>query len=383
MRMTLQEKLRWDFTLPFERAEPPPIHWFTDPEIYALAQRCVFRDSWQVVARADQLATPGAFVTTEVGGARIRVRRNHAGNLRAISMVCAHQHRILETKSQGVMSQETFSCPNHRAVYAEDGTLLSMPECENIGALRAKGTRLREFPVAIWGPLVAVHLGKPQEEFAEIFSPVPEWCCAALREVSFHERMEYSAHYSVWQAIKNYLDNCSHCRSLHQRLVEYYDLSRRRCAMFPFGNVQRVPFKPSDDPAREALRIGGTEALFFWFWPTVALNFNGDGVIDVNHFIPQGPDRCQVVIDTYYHPSKSPSFKEESLGLTDTTQKEDNGACTFMQMGTEDPFADAGFYSVPNDALIHQWHQMLAKAFWQGFAAEEGGAPHFLGRCCD
>lgn len=380
--MTLQEKLRWDFTLPFERAEPPPVHWFTDPEIAALAQRCIVRDSWQVVARADQLAEPGAFITAKVGGANLRVRRSDAGKLRALSTVCAHQHGILETRSEG-LCKETFECPNHGAVYEEDGTLLSMRECRNIDALRAKGMRLREFPVATWGPLVAVHLGQPQEEFAEIFSPVPEWCRSACQEVLFHKRMEYPENYSVWQAIKNYLDNCSHCKSLHQRLVEYFDLSRRRCEMFPFGNVQRVPFKLSDDPAREALRSGGVETLFFWFWPNVALNFNGDGVIDVNHFIPRGPDRCRVMIDTYYHPSKSSSFRKESLVLTHRTQQEDNGACTLMQTGIEDPFADAGFYSVPNDALIHQWHQMLAKAFWRGLAAEEGEKPNFLGRCCD
>lgn len=380
--MTLQEKLRWDFTLPFGNAEPPPVHWFKDQEIHALAQRCIFRDSWQVVARADQLAEPGAFVTAKVGGANLRVRRSDAGNLRALSIVCAHQHAILETRAEG-LCKETFECPNHGAVYAEDGALLSMRECRNIDALRAKDTRLLEFPVATWGPFVAVHLGKPQEEFSEIFSPVPEVCRDTLREVCFHRRMEYPENYSVWQAIKNYLDNCSHCKSLHQRLVKYFDLSRRRCEMFPFGNVQRVPFRPSNDPDREALRSGGVEALFFWFWPNVALNFNGDGVIDVNHFIPQGPDRCQVMIDTYYHPSKSPSCMEASLALTDKTQKEDNGACTFMQIGTADPFADAGFYSIPNDTLIHQWHQMLAKALWKGLAAEEGGKPRFLGRCCD
>lgn len=380
--MTLQEKLRWDFTLPFERAEPPPVHWFTDPEIFALAQRCIFRDAWQIVARADQLATPGAFVTAEVGGAHIRVRRSDAGNLRALSMVCAHQHALLKKDDEEGVCKETFACPNHRAVYAEDGTLLSIPECQNIEALHARGTRLREFPVATWGPLVAVHLGKPQEEFAEIFSPVPEWCHAALREVLFYKRMEYTQQYSVWQALRNYLDKCSHCLSWHQRLVQCFDLSRRHVEMFPFGSVQRVPFKLSDDPSLTAIR-SGREAWFFCFWPNLAINFNGDGVVDVNHFIPLGPDRCRVVIDTYYYPSKSPSFKEESLALTDSIQKEDNGACTLMQTGIEDPCADPGFYSVPNDVLIHQWHQMLAKALWKGFAVEEGGAPHCLGRCCD
>ena len=42
-----------------------PASWYTDPEILRLEGQRIFRRTWQYVARADQVASPGQFIQNE------------------------------------------------------------------------------------------------------------------------------------------------------------------------------------------------------------------------------------------------------------------------------------------------------------------------------
>ena len=51
----------FDPDVPIERAWTPPASWYTSAELFALEQRAVFVDSWQPVARSEQLARTGDY----------------------------------------------------------------------------------------------------------------------------------------------------------------------------------------------------------------------------------------------------------------------------------------------------------------------------------
>ena len=56
-----------------------PAPWYVDPRIAELEAKTVFTKTWQMVARIDQLETPGQFVTAKLAGEPILVVRGNDG----------------------------------------------------------------------------------------------------------------------------------------------------------------------------------------------------------------------------------------------------------------------------------------------------------------
>ena len=61
----------------------------------------MFGRSWQLAARADQLAAPGQYVTTEIAGEPIVVVRGDDGVLRGFFNVCRHHAAAVMTAPAG------------------------------------------------------------------------------------------------------------------------------------------------------------------------------------------------------------------------------------------------------------------------------------------
>jgi hypothetical protein len=52
----------FDPEMPLARASTPPASWYTARAIHDLEREAVFSRTWQLVARTDQLTTPGDYV---------------------------------------------------------------------------------------------------------------------------------------------------------------------------------------------------------------------------------------------------------------------------------------------------------------------------------
>ncbi|MEM7339950.1 MAG: aromatic ring-hydroxylating dioxygenase subunit alpha [Actinomycetota bacterium] len=94
----------------------------------------VFRRDWVFVATADEVAEPGDYVTTELGGLPLIVLRNQSGELTALSNMCAHRGTLLV---EGFGNTKRFQCPYHAWTYADDGRLLAAPYTERTDVDRA------------------------------------------------------------------------------------------------------------------------------------------------------------------------------------------------------------------------------------------------------
>ena len=68
---------------PLEEASTIPAPWYADPRIAELERMNVFSKTWQLVARTDQVAKTGEFVSTIVAGEPIVVVRGNDDVLRA------------------------------------------------------------------------------------------------------------------------------------------------------------------------------------------------------------------------------------------------------------------------------------------------------------
>ncbi|MGI9623451.1 MAG: aromatic ring-hydroxylating oxygenase subunit alpha [Acidimicrobiales bacterium] len=84
----------------------------------------IWRNGWVFVGTSDEVAGPGDFMAIELGGQPIIVLRNQAGELAALSNMCAHRGTLLV---EGVGNTKRFQCPYHAWTYRDDGSLLSVP----------------------------------------------------------------------------------------------------------------------------------------------------------------------------------------------------------------------------------------------------------------
>ena len=74
---------------PLAEASTIPASWYTDNRLFELEKKTVFANSWQVVARIDQLKQAGDFVTTDVAGKPLVIVRGQDENIRAFSTSAA------------------------------------------------------------------------------------------------------------------------------------------------------------------------------------------------------------------------------------------------------------------------------------------------------
>jgi len=100
---------------------------YRSQSIFEAEQRKVWQGGWVFVGSVDQVAEPGDYFTTSLGGQPIIVLRNQAGELSALSNLCAHRGTLLV---DGSGNAKRFQCPYHAWTYRDDGSLISVPHAK-------------------------------------------------------------------------------------------------------------------------------------------------------------------------------------------------------------------------------------------------------------
>ncbi|MGL4422760.1 MAG: aromatic ring-hydroxylating oxygenase subunit alpha, partial [Gemmataceae bacterium] len=163
----------FDATRPLERAHTLPARYYWDPSIYAAEREAIFARTWQVVARADQLQAPGAFITLELAGEPLLLVRGEDGVLRGFYNVCRHRAAPILTEPNGCVNK--LRCHYHGWTYDLTGKLRGTPEFDGVADFCKDTSGLVPIAVDTLGPLVAVHLEPPREPLAEFLAPLPAW----------------------------------------------------------------------------------------------------------------------------------------------------------------------------------------------------------------
>jgi phenylpropionate dioxygenase-like ring-hydroxylating dioxygenase large terminal subunit len=117
---------------------------YRDPAFYALEHERLFRPGWHCVAREDQVAKPGDYVSIELLGEPLVAVRDERGALRVLSRVCRHRWMPLVA---GAGNRRSFQCPYHLWTYGLDGRLLAAPEMDRSEGFDRESVRLPELRV--------------------------------------------------------------------------------------------------------------------------------------------------------------------------------------------------------------------------------------------
>ncbi|HEX3151625.1 MAG TPA: SRPBCC family protein [Gemmataceae bacterium] len=348
----------FDPTRPLESARTVPNTWYTSSEIAAAEVRSVFGATWQMVGRAAQVATPGAFLTANIAGEPIIVIRGDDNILRAFFNVCRHRAAPILNEPCGTATK--LRCRYHGWTYDLTGKLRGTPEFDGVADFRKEDNGLPSIAVATWGPFVWVHLDPPRQPIESYLAPLPQWSIGKLDGLQFARRVEYDLACNWKIYVDNYLDGGYHVNSVHPALAGVLDYSGYKTTLHANSSVQTSPMKPGDpnDPATRTRT--GTEAAYWWVFPNFMLNHYA-GVMDTNVVLPLAPDRCRVIFDYYFAAGTPDDFIDQSVTVAHQVQIEDVGICEEVQRGLNSRSYTVGRFSVKREAGGYHFHRLLAE----------------------
>jgi choline monooxygenase len=365
-----EQLLRFDADRPLEQARTIPSSWYFEPEIYDLERRAVFGGTWQAVGRANQVAEPGSFFTTELAGEPILVVRDEDGALRGFYNVCRHRAARVAPEVEG--RAKRFRCRYHGWTYDLTGQLRGTPEFDGVADFRREDNGLPAVAVATWGPLIWVHLGHAPPALPEFLASLPERTAGlALENLRFAERREYQLQCNWKVFVDNYLDGGYHVNTVHPGLAGVLDYSQYRTEIAGQTAVQISPLraaKPEKDKAEVGRVRKGENAYYWWVFPNFMMNIY-EGIMDTNLVLPIGPGICRVIIDFYFAPNEDPEAQQlitKSIQVGHQIQLEDIGICEEVQKGLASRSYDTGRFSVRREAAGYHFHQLLARQLRSG-----------------
>jgi len=345
---------------PLAEASTIPASWYVDPRIADLERLNVFSQTWQLVARTDQLRRAGDFVATRLAGEPLVIVRGDDGTLRAFYNVCRHHAAAVVTEPCGHTS--ILQCPYHGWKYGLDGSLKGMPEFDGVKNFERAKNGLVSVKVETWECFVFANLD-PQAR------PLPEFLGGLVRRVaplgisrlSYFDRRSYDIHCNWKVFVDNYLDGGYHVPHLHKGLSSVLDYKQYTIENEDRYCLQSSPMVTSEEDAATGATRTGDRAWYFWQYPNLMINCYA-GYMDTNYVIPVDADHCTVVFDFYFSDVSEArrEFDTQSVNVANRVQEEDLGICEDVQRGLKSRAYSAGRLSVRREAGEHLFHRLLA-----------------------
>ena len=126
---------------------------YVSPEVHRAEVDELFLRAWHPVCLAGDLPHVGRFLTLDLAGRPLLVRRTPDG-LRAYLNVCSHRHCLLTDQVRG--HAPGITCQYHGWEYGLDGRVARVPDGGCFKPFDRENARLETFPVATCGELVFV-----------------------------------------------------------------------------------------------------------------------------------------------------------------------------------------------------------------------------------
>ncbi|HEY6045714.1 MAG TPA: aromatic ring-hydroxylating dioxygenase subunit alpha [Pyrinomonadaceae bacterium] len=355
---------RYDPDAPLAQASTIPASWYTDDRLFELEKKTVFGNSWQAVARVDQLQQAGDFVTTDVAGEPLVIVRGQDENIRAFFNVCRHHAAAVMTEASGHAQQ--MRCPYHGWTYALDGQLKGTPDFSGVCDFDRTNHSLIPVDVSTWEQWVFVRIDAAEKTSLNDFLGADlreQFDALGIGALHWVERRQYTIDCNWKVFVDNYLDGGYHVPHLHKGLDSVLDYSN-----YTIENGERfcLQSSPLVQPGKDSpdLNMGdvrkGDRARYYWIYPNFMIN-RYEGLLDTNLVRPLAVDRTEVVFDFYFE-DISESARPRNLASVEAgerIQQEDLDICVSVQRGLQSRAYEAGRLSVRREAGEHLFHRLL------------------------
>lgn len=245
---------------------PLPRSWYLDADHFQFEMAAVFGRAWLPAAHGTDLAEPGSYLTTTVGGHEIFLVRDRAGDIRAFHNVCQHRaHRLLDGSGR---LKNTITCPYHAWTYGLDGALRNAPKATHVAGFDPSCVGLKAVRTAMFAGFITVcfdaDADQPTANLREIESLLlhdhPR--LPVMREV---RRRDVVLHANWKTIIENYLE-CYHCAVAHPSLGNFNMATWKHLVHDGWSRQGRVA------PGLDDSEIGDGDIIglsAWWQWPNI------------------------------------------------------------------------------------------------------------------
>lgn len=130
---------------------------YHDPAVYAKEMEAIFRRSWYMIGRVEQVARAGDFFTFDMPtfGYAVLVCRDREGKVNAFHNVCSHRGNLAEHRREG-HSAGLFTCRFHGWSFDLEGNLAKIRDEEGFFGCDKASMGLKPIPVDIWQGFIFV-----------------------------------------------------------------------------------------------------------------------------------------------------------------------------------------------------------------------------------
>ncbi len=341
-----------------------PAAVYADPACFALARERIFARSWQFIADADRLKTPGHVLpSTMLEGCLdepLLLTRDADDRLHCLSNVCTHRGNLLV---EGEGHARVLRCRYHGRRFGLDGRFLAMPEFEDVSGFPSDADNLPRVPTGRWDKFLFAAVA-PAFAFDDLIGPLRDrlaWL--PLRDFVFDpaSSRDYLVRANWALYCDNYLEGF-HIPYVHAALSETLDYGAYRTELFPFCNLQLGTAAGGEDafdlPPASPDYGERIAAYYFWLFPNLMFNFYPWG-LSINVVQPLAPDRTKVSFLTYI-------WDRSRLGrgagaAIDRVEREDEDIVERVQQGVRSRFYDRGRYSPKRESGVHHFHRLVAR----------------------
>ena len=352
--------LRFPFDANIARAATIPARLYVDPVYLELERDRIFARTWQLAARAAQLARTGDFVAVEVAGERVVLVRD-GDEYRGFHNICLHRAGPV---AEGCGHRKTLQCRYHGWTYDLRGGLLRAPEMEGVEGFSPDDMRLLPVQVAVWGPLVFVNLDLKAPPLAHFLEDIPahasRFNVGAMRYV-MRKEYELACNWKVY--VDNYLEGY-HVPVVHPGLHKELDYDGYRVETFRYYSRQHAPLRAArpGEQRQYSPSSPDQEPQYYWLFPNVMLNVYL-GQMQTNVVEPIDHAHTRVIFEWFAleppaDPATDPAWSR-LVAFSDEIQTEDVEICEVVQKNLRSRVYDRGRYSAKRENGVHHFHGLL------------------------
>lgn len=353
-----------------------PGQHYTDPAVFALEQSQIFEATWFCALRSDELASPGAFRTVQVGRESVLLARGRRGELNAFLNVCRHRGARLCTEEQGAV-RRSFQCPYHAWTYGLDGSLIAAPNLQGMPDVDRSAFGLHRLHLREWLGYAWVCLADEPPSFedavvaevAERLGGSGEIEAYGIGGLRLGKRIEYRVGANWKQIIENFME-CYHCATIHPELTEVLpEFADGLAAQYyvghgaEFGEDVRGFTVDGGEGLDRIPGVGEHQDRRYYaitVRPQVFINLVPDHVV-FHRMFPVAPDRTIVECDWLYLPEVVESGRDlsQSVELFDRVNRQDFDACERCQLAMGSRAYAGGGVLVPSEHHIGAFHDWV------------------------
>ena len=307
--------------------DPIPSEPYYHPDYHALEREAVFRNSWLVMGRVEEVARPGDFLVKDldVVDSSVLIARARDGTLRAFHNVCPHRGSILVQGKAG--NTPAFTCRYHAWTFNLDGSVKAVPDRGGFYDLDLSTCGLAPIRLDEFAGFLFVNLAPDPQPLRAFLGGMGDLLLK-------HDFSPYSAFAEFdnvleanWKTAQDNFQETYHVATVHHRTAAAFATSPANPRGHPWYELygphrrmrlwQNTEYQPPHFGAvifRHAMTGNGTAASgpraddpndgldVHALFPNFHINLNADNYF-THEFWPLGPNRTRMIGRLYFAPA--------------------------------------------------------------------------------